>query len=75
MCLFQLWFLRRVYAQEWISGSYGNFAPSFLRNLHIFLHSSCIATNGAEGFPLLHTLFQHLLFVDFLMMVILTGVK
>ena len=31
-----------------------------------------IATNGAGGFPFLHTLFQHLLFVDFLMMAILT---
>ena len=34
-----------------------------------------IPTNSARAFPFLHTLFHHLLFVDFLMMTILTGVR
>ena len=59
-----------------ITGSYGGFIPSFLRNLHTVYHSGCInyiPTNSARGFPFLHT--QHLLFVDFLLMVILTGLR
>ena len=34
-----------------------------------------IPTNGVGGFPFLHTLSNILLFVDFLMMAILTGVR
>ena len=32
-------------------------------------------TNSAGGFPFLHTPFQHLLFVDFLLIAILTDVR
>ena len=62
-----------------IFGSYGNFIPSFLRNLHtssIVAVSIYIPTNSARGFPFLHILSSiYCLFVDFLMMAILTGVK
>ena len=60
-----------------IAGSYVNSISSFLRNLHTVLHSgytSCIPTNCVET-SLFSTSFQHLLFVDFLMEVILTGMK
>ena len=60
-----------------IPGSYGGFSPSFFRNLQTIFHSRCINLHShqqCKSIPFsLHHL-QHLLFVDFLMMPVLTDV-
>ena len=54
--------------------SYGNSIFSFLRNLYTIFHSGC-GKFTLQEVSLFSTPSQHLLFVDFLMMAILTNVR
>ena len=64
-------------ANSGIAGPYSNSIFSFLSNLHTVFHSGCINLHSHQQFmrvPFLHTV-SSLLFVDFLMIAIVTSVR